>query len=132
STRAAAAARGTSCLRRSGETLVQTTRNHSCSQSPGFRFIRVAKKSQFAPDSTCAATARRVGALASLRSRRRGSTAHPEKGELLSGQQPLPRAAAWRGVGTCFVSSVPMLALGELGWPRENVGRSLRFANGTS
>jgi len=25
-----------------------------------------------------------------------------------------------------------MLALGELGWPRENVGRSLRFANGTS
>jgi hypothetical protein len=25
-----------------------------------------------------------------------------------------------------------MLARGELGWPRENVGRELRFANGTS
>lgn len=45
---------------------------------------------------------------------------------------PLPRTTAWRAVARCFVESMIMLARGELHWPRDNVGRVLRFADGTS
>jgi hypothetical protein len=45
---------------------------------------------------------------------------------------PLPRAAAWRAVARCVVESSRMLATGVVHWPRANVGRRLRFADGTT
>lgn len=47
-------------------------------------------------------------------------------------RSPLPRALAWRAVARCFVTSMVMLAKREIDWPRENVGRTIRFANGTT
>lgn len=45
---------------------------------------------------------------------------------------PLRRATAWRAVGRCFAASVMMLARGQVHGPRENVGRVIRFADGTT
>ena len=47
-------------------------------------------------------------------------------------QGPVPRTAAWLAVARCFVRSMLMLARGQLRWPRDNVGRIVRFADGTS
>lgn len=44
----------------------------------------------------------------------------------------LPRTTAWRAVAQCFMRSMVMLARGELRWPKDNVGRVLCFADGTS
>jgi hypothetical protein len=46
--------------------------------------------------------------------------------------EPLPRTTAWRAVARCFEQSMLMLARSELDWPRDNVGRILRFADGTT
>ncbi|MFJ2755546.1 hypothetical protein ACIO3S_08115 [Nocardioides sp. NPDC087217] len=45
---------------------------------------------------------------------------------------PLPAAKAWRAVARCVVASARMLATGVVHWPRVNVGRRLRFADGTT
>jgi hypothetical protein len=45
---------------------------------------------------------------------------------------PLPRTAAWWAVARCFTRTLLMLARRELHLPRENVGRIIRFADGTS
>jgi hypothetical protein len=45
---------------------------------------------------------------------------------------PLPRAIAWRGVARCFGASVGMLGRRELHLPRKNVGRVIRFGDGTT
>jgi hypothetical protein len=47
-------------------------------------------------------------------------------------ERPLPRATAWLAVARCFGRSMVILARGELRWPRDNVGRVMRFADGTS
>ncbi|MFI5623785.1 hypothetical protein ACIA03_09985 [Nocardioides sp. NPDC051685] len=52
----------------------------------------------------------------------------------LEGSQagPLPAATAWRAVARCVIESARMLATGVVHWPRVNVGRRLRFADGTT
>jgi hypothetical protein len=45
---------------------------------------------------------------------------------------PLPRDTAWRAVVGCFARSIAMLWRGELRWPRTNVGRVVRFTDGTA
>jgi hypothetical protein len=45
---------------------------------------------------------------------------------------PLPSAVAWRSVARCVVQSARMLVSGDVHWPRANVGRRLRFADGTT
>ncbi|WP_432476465.1 hypothetical protein [Nocardioides sp. GXQ0305] len=45
---------------------------------------------------------------------------------------PLPPPVAWRAVARCFLESVRMLASGVVRWPRVNVGRRLRFADGST
>lgn len=45
---------------------------------------------------------------------------------------PLPRPAAWRGLGRSIVESVRMLSAGSVAWPRVNVGRRIRFADGST
>jgi hypothetical protein len=45
---------------------------------------------------------------------------------------PLPATIAWRAVGRCVVTSAAMLARRRLWQPAEQVGRSFRFADGTS
>jgi len=45
---------------------------------------------------------------------------------------PVSRRKAWAAVGRCCASSLRMLWRGELRLPRENVGRVLRFRDGTS
>jgi hypothetical protein len=47
-------------------------------------------------------------------------------------QAPLPRPVAWRGVGRCVLRSATLLLRRELRLPRENVGRVLLFADGSS
>jgi len=49
----------------------------------------------------------------------------------MSSQGPLPRGTALRDVTRCFVASLAMLARGRIHWPRGNVGRMIRFADGT-
>jgi hypothetical protein len=50
----------------------------------------------------------------------------------MSSQSPLPKATALRAVARCFVASLAMLARGRIRWPRTNVGRVVRFADGTA
>jgi len=45
---------------------------------------------------------------------------------------PLPRPTAWRAIGRCSVSTAMLLARRQVHLPRHNVGRVLRFADGTS
>lgn len=45
---------------------------------------------------------------------------------------PLPKAVAWRAVARCVGRTVVMLAAGDLRLPRQNVGRRIRFADGTT
>lgn len=45
---------------------------------------------------------------------------------------PVDRRTAWCAVARCFASSVAMLWRGDVRFPRRNVGRVLRFADGTS
>ncbi|MEU0312982.1 hypothetical protein [Nocardioides sp. NPDC006273] len=45
---------------------------------------------------------------------------------------PLPLSVAWRAVARCVAESARMLATGVVRWPRGNVGRRLRFADGTT
>ena len=45
---------------------------------------------------------------------------------------PLPRATAWRAVVRCFGTSLGMLGRRELRLPRDNVGRVIRFGDGTT
>ncbi|SDK48897.1 hypothetical protein SAMN05428985_104214 [Nocardioides sp. YR527] len=45
---------------------------------------------------------------------------------------PLPHSTAWRAVARCVVESVRMLTSRAVHWPRINVGRRLRFADGTT
>ena len=47
-------------------------------------------------------------------------------------KQPLPRATAWRAVLRCALASVAMMARREIRWPRDNVARMIRFADGTT
>ncbi|HEX6485557.1 MAG TPA: hypothetical protein VF012_02520, partial [Nocardioidaceae bacterium] len=49
----------------------------------------------------------------------------------MTGPGPLPRSVAWRAVARCFARALVMLARREVDLPRENVGRSLAFADGT-
>ena len=44
---------------------------------------------------------------------------------------PLPQREAWRAVARCAATSVVLLARGRVHLPRANVGRVLRFADGT-
>jgi len=45
---------------------------------------------------------------------------------------PWPPSVAWPAVGRCVVESVRMLVTGIVHWPHSNVGRRLRFADGTT
>lgn len=45
---------------------------------------------------------------------------------------PLPRATAWGAVARCFAKTFVMLAQKDLRLPKEQVGRVIRFADGTS
>ena len=45
---------------------------------------------------------------------------------------PLPRPVAWSGVLRCALATVGMLRRGDLRWPRGNVGRRIRFADGST
>ena len=45
---------------------------------------------------------------------------------------PLARATAWRRVARCVARAGAMLARGEIHQPKENVGRVIRFADGSS
>jgi hypothetical protein len=45
---------------------------------------------------------------------------------------PLPRSTAWSAVARCFAKSFVMLGQGEVHLPRRNVGRLIRFADGTT
>ena len=47
-------------------------------------------------------------------------------------QTPLPRTTAWRGVARCVTTSLAMLGRREVHQPRGNVGRLIRFADGTA
>lgn len=47
-------------------------------------------------------------------------------------QGPLPQRQAWRAVAGCFATTVALLAKREIHLPRQNVGRTLRFADGTT
>jgi hypothetical protein len=44
---------------------------------------------------------------------------------------PLPQRVAWRAVARCAVTSVVLLTRKQVHLPRHNVGRVLRFADGT-
>lgn len=46
--------------------------------------------------------------------------------------RPLPQVTAWGAVARCFARTVVLLAQGDLRLPRENVGRVVRFADGSS
>lgn len=50
----------------------------------------------------------------------------------VSSSGPLPRGTAWRAVAHCVATSVAMLARGQVRWPRDSVGRSIDFADGTT
>lgn len=45
---------------------------------------------------------------------------------------PMPAGTAWPSVGRCAVTTAAMLARGRLWQPAENVGRVVRFADGSS
>ncbi len=45
---------------------------------------------------------------------------------------PFPETTALRAVARCFASSIAMLGRREIHQPRRNVGRTIRFADGTS
>jgi hypothetical protein len=45
---------------------------------------------------------------------------------------PLPRTTALRAVARCFAASMAMLGRREIHQPRRNVGRMIRFADGTT
>ena len=45
---------------------------------------------------------------------------------------PAPRAAAWRAVAGCVRASAAMLVRWQVHLPAENVGRELRFADGST
>lgn len=46
-------------------------------------------------------------------------------------RSPTPRTTAWRAVAHCFAVSLVMLARRQVRWPRGNLGRAIRFADGT-
>ena len=50
----------------------------------------------------------------------------------MTNRGPAPRISAMRAVAHCLVTSSAMLARGQLSFPRENVGRTIRFADGTA
>lgn len=51
----------------------------------------------------------------------------------MSGEQgPAPRAQAWRAVARCVVRSFVMLARRQVHLPKDNVGRILQFADGST
>jgi hypothetical protein len=50
----------------------------------------------------------------------------------MSSQGPLAAATAWRAVARCFVVSLVMLVRGRIHLPRGNMGRVIRFADGTT
>jgi len=50
----------------------------------------------------------------------------------LADSRPLPRAAAWRAVARCVGRTLVMLARRDLRLPEENLGRRIRFADGTT
>ncbi|MER6940690.1 hypothetical protein ABTX24_19445 [Nocardioides sp. NPDC127514] len=60
------------------------------------------------------------------------STNEPRSDRDGSRAGPLPATKAWRAVARCVVASARMLATGVVHWPRVNVGRRLRFADGTT
>lgn len=45
---------------------------------------------------------------------------------------PAPRASAWRAIARCFVRSLAMLARHRVCLPEHDVGRVIRFADGTT
>jgi hypothetical protein len=47
-------------------------------------------------------------------------------------QRPAPRTTAWRAVLHCLLVSVAMVARRETRFPRDHVGRMIRFADGTT
>lgn len=44
---------------------------------------------------------------------------------------PLPGIAAWSSMARCVLASVVLLLRMRIHWPRANVGRSIRFADGS-
>jgi len=50
----------------------------------------------------------------------------------MTAHRPASRRTAWAAVGRCFASSLQMLWRGDVRSPRRNVGRVLRFTDGTS
>ena len=51
---------------------------------------------------------------------------------MLSDSGPAPRASAWRAVGKSVARSAVMLMRRQLHMPKENVGRMLQFADGST
>lgn len=47
-------------------------------------------------------------------------------------QSPFPKGTAWRAVTSCFATSLVMLTRREIHQPRQNRGRRIRFADGTT
>lgn len=58
--------------------------------------------------------------------------AHEPIARLTGTQSPLPRSTAWWAVARCVATSVAMTYRREIRQPRDNVGRVIRFANGTA
>lgn len=50
----------------------------------------------------------------------------------MSNPGPLPKARAWWAVARCVTRTIAMLTRRELRLPRENVGRRISFADGTT
>jgi hypothetical protein len=50
----------------------------------------------------------------------------------MSQPSPLPHRVAWRAVADCVARTATMLAQGRIHQPRSNLGRMIRFADGTT
>jgi hypothetical protein len=59
-------------------------------------------------------------------------TDRPSSNPVDSRSGPMPLSVAWRAVARCVVESARMLATRVVHWPRDNVGRRVRFADGTT
>ena len=58
--------------------------------------------------------------------------AHDLSAPLTGAQSPLPWSTAWGAVARCVATCVAMTCRREIRQPRDNVGRVIRFANGTA
>lgn len=63
----------------------------------------------------------------------RTTTSGPGRsGSATGSPSPLPRKTAWRAVARCVATSTALLARGQVRWPRDQVGRVFRFADGSA